>query len=97
MGNTTSGARFRAGLPAGWVIGDKTGTGDYASANDVGVAWTTHGTPLALAVLSSKDAVMHLSTTRSSPTRRASWQTLLRRVSDASIGPKARSSCAAER
>lgn len=53
-GNTTSAARFRAGLPTGWVIGDKTGTGDYATANDVGVAWTTRGTPVVLAVLSTK-------------------------------------------
>ncbi|MEV7499690.1 class A beta-lactamase [Streptomyces sp. NPDC093018] len=54
-GNTTSGARFRAGLPAGWTIADKTGTGDYASANDVGVAWTTRRTPVVLAVLSTKE------------------------------------------
>ncbi|MFJ7903701.1 class A beta-lactamase [Streptomyces sp. NPDC096198] len=53
-GNTTSAERFRAGLPRNWVVGDKTGTGDYASANDVGVAWTTRKTPLVLAVLSSK-------------------------------------------
>ena len=53
-GNTTSAARFRAGLPSGWVIGDKTGTGDYATANDVGVAWTTRGTPIVLAVLSTR-------------------------------------------
>jgi beta-lactamase class A len=55
-GNTTSPQRFRAGLPAGWVLGDKTGTGDYASANDIGVAWTTRGTPIVLAVLSTKPA-----------------------------------------
>ncbi|AIA01794.1 class A beta-lactamase [Streptomyces noursei] len=55
-GNTTSGERFRAGLPHDWVVGDKTGTGDYASANDVGVAWTTRQTPIVLAVLTSKDA-----------------------------------------
>ncbi|WP_372503262.1 class A beta-lactamase [Streptomyces rhizoryzae] len=53
-GNTTSDQRFRAGLPQNWTVGDKTGTGDYASANDVGVAWTTRNTPIALAVLSSK-------------------------------------------
>ncbi|MEW2292942.1 class A beta-lactamase [Streptomyces sp. NPDC006743] len=53
-GNTTSAERFRKGLPKGWVIGDKTGTGDYASANDIGVAWTTRGTPVVLAVLTSK-------------------------------------------
>ncbi|MFI1168864.1 class A beta-lactamase [Streptomyces sp. NPDC020801] len=56
MGNTTSGERFRAGLPNGWIVGDKTGTGDYASANDIGVAWTTRRTPIVLAVLSSKAA-----------------------------------------
>ncbi|MEU3842309.1 class A beta-lactamase [Streptomyces sp. NPDC028635] len=55
-GNTTSGERFRAGLPAGWTVADKTGTGDYASAHDIGVAWTTRGTPLVLAVLTSKAA-----------------------------------------
>jgi beta-lactamase class A len=54
-GNTTSAQRFRAGLPQGWVLGDKTGTGAYASAHDVGVAWTTRGTPVVLSVLSSKD------------------------------------------
>ncbi|MFF5014721.1 class A beta-lactamase [Streptomyces sp. NPDC001165] len=53
-GNTTSAKRFGAGLPQGWVLGDKTGTGDYATANDIGVAWTTRGTPIVLAVLSTK-------------------------------------------
>ncbi|MGV9629154.1 class A beta-lactamase [Streptomyces sp. NPDC003487] len=55
-GNTTSGERFRAGLPGGWTVADKTGTGAYASAHDVGVAWTTKGTPIVLAVLTSKPA-----------------------------------------
>ncbi|MEU1707036.1 class A beta-lactamase [Streptomyces sp. NPDC005706] len=54
-GNTTSGERFGAGLPRGWVLADKTGTGDYATANDIGVAWTSRGTPLLLTVLSTKD------------------------------------------
>ncbi|MFF4968663.1 class A beta-lactamase [Streptomyces sp. NPDC003674] len=55
-GNTTSGQRFGAGLPAGWVLADKTGTGSYATANDIGVAWTTRQTPVLLTVLSTKDA-----------------------------------------
>lgn len=55
-GNTTSAERFGKGLPQGWVLGDKTGTGDYASANDIGVAWTTRRTPVVLAVLSTKTA-----------------------------------------
>ncbi|MFI9252060.1 class A beta-lactamase [Streptomyces sp. NPDC053069] len=54
-GNTTSAARFRAGLPRDWVLADKTGTGDYGTANDIGVAWTTRGTPLLLTVLSAKN------------------------------------------
>ncbi|QHC22818.1 class A beta-lactamase [Streptomyces sp. GS7] len=53
-GNTTSEERFRAGLPRDWVVADKTGTGDYASAHDIGVAWTTRKTPIVLAVLSTK-------------------------------------------
>ncbi|MGJ5756072.1 beta-lactamase class A [Streptomyces puniciscabiei] len=55
-GNTTSAARFRAGLPGDWVLADKTGTGDYGSGNDIGVAWTTRGTPVLLTVLSAKPA-----------------------------------------
>ncbi|MEU6551460.1 class A beta-lactamase [Streptomyces sp. NPDC046915] len=60
-GNTTSGERFRRGLPQDWVVADKTGTGDYATGNDIGLAWTTKGTPVVLTVLSSKttrDAVV---------------------------------------
>jgi beta-lactamase class A len=60
-GNATSWAQFRAGLPRNWRIADKTGSGDYGSGNDVGVAWTATGTPLVLAVLSVKrtaDAVV---------------------------------------
>ncbi|MFI2205112.1 class A beta-lactamase [Streptomyces sp. NPDC020192] len=55
-GNTTSAKRFGAGLPRDWVLADKTGTGDYGTANDIGVAWTTRGTPLLLTVLSAKNA-----------------------------------------
>ncbi len=53
-GNTTSAKRFRAGLPAAWTLADKTGTGDYGVANDVGVTWTTKGTPLLLSVMTTK-------------------------------------------
>jgi beta-lactamase class A len=54
LGNTTSDQQFRAGLPRTWRIADKTGSGYYGCANDVGVAWTTTGTPLVLAVMSVK-------------------------------------------
>ncbi|MCB5906792.1 class A beta-lactamase [Streptomyces pinistramenti] len=52
--NTTSGARFRAGLPRDWTVADKTGTGEYGTANDVGIAWTPDGAPVVLAVLSTR-------------------------------------------
>ncbi|MDV9168922.1 class A beta-lactamase [Streptomyces sp. W16] len=54
LNNTTSAARFRAGLPATWTIADKTGSGDYGTANDVGIAWTQAGDPVVLAVLTTK-------------------------------------------
>ena len=30
---------MRAGLPPGWTTADKTGSGDYGSTNDVGIAY----------------------------------------------------------
>ncbi|MCX5532835.1 class A beta-lactamase [Streptomyces sp. NBC_00006] len=54
LANTTSAERFRKALPADWVLGDKTGTGSYGTANDVGIAWTPDGAPVVLSVLSTK-------------------------------------------
>ncbi|MGW0576908.1 class A beta-lactamase [Streptomyces sp. NPDC002920] len=55
VANTTNIARFRAGLPADWVLADKTGGGSaYGVANDVGVVWPPRRPPLVLAVLSTK-------------------------------------------
>ncbi|MFB7918373.1 class A beta-lactamase [Streptomyces sp. NPDC056061] len=54
LANTTGAARLRAGLPEDWTLADKTGTGDYGTTNDVGIAWTPERTPVALAVLSTK-------------------------------------------
>ncbi|MFD5916585.1 class A beta-lactamase [Kitasatospora sp. NPDC058201] len=52
--NTTGAARLRAGLPEGWSLADKTGTGGYGATNDVGVARTPDGAHVVLAVLSTK-------------------------------------------
>jgi beta-lactamase class A len=35
--------RLRAGFPAGWRVGDKTGTGTNGTANDVAIAWALGG------------------------------------------------------
>jgi beta-lactamase class A len=54
-GNTTGDARIRAGAPAGWTVADKTGSGDYGTANDIGVAWPPAGPPLTIAVYFTQD------------------------------------------
>lgn len=48
--NRTGDKRVRAGLPAGWKVGDKTGTGEQGTTNTVGVIWTPQGVPLLFAV-----------------------------------------------
>jgi beta-lactamase class A len=42
--------RLKAGLPAGWRLGHKTGTGMHGSSNDAGVVWRPHGAPLIVSV-----------------------------------------------
>lgn len=48
--NTTGETRLRAGLPAGWVVGDKTGSGGDdghgATTNDIAVVWPPNRAPL---------------------------------------------------
>lgn len=48
--NTTGSNKIRAGLPTGWSVGDKTGTGDYGTTNDIGVVWPTSGSPIVMAI-----------------------------------------------
>lgn len=47
-GNTTGGASIQAGLPKSWVVGDKTGSGDYGTTNDIAVIWPEDHAPLIL-------------------------------------------------
>ncbi|MGC5311482.1 class A beta-lactamase [Micromonospora zamorensis] len=54
-GNTTGGELIRAGVPDGWVVGDKTGSGGYGTRNDIAVIWPPDRAPIVLAVLSSRD------------------------------------------
>ena len=45
--NTTGAKRLKAGLPAKWKIGDKTGTGlNGSTANDVGILYPPNGAPI---------------------------------------------------
>jgi beta-lactamase class A len=54
-GNTTGDKVIRAGVPAGWQVGDKTGSGGYGTRNDIAVIWPPDGAPIVLAILSSRD------------------------------------------
>lgn len=47
-GNTTGAESIRAGLPATWVVGDKTGSGDYGTTNDIAIVWPENRAPLIL-------------------------------------------------
>jgi len=49
-GNTTGANRIRAGVPADWQVGDKTGTGDYGTANDIAVLWPPARKPIVLTI-----------------------------------------------
>jgi beta-lactamase class A len=42
--------RLRAGLPSGWRLAHKTGTGMHGTSNDAGLVWRLHAAPLAVAV-----------------------------------------------
>src|SRR5258708_12705437 len=41
VASRTGDKRLRAGMPAGWRVGGKTGTGDRGTANDAVIAWPT--------------------------------------------------------
>lgn len=49
-GNTTGGKRMLAGVPRGWIVGDKTGTGSYGTTNDAGILWNAKGTAIVAAI-----------------------------------------------
>jgi len=50
IANQTGAAKLRAGLPADWRVGDKTGGGDFGTTNDVAVLWPPGRQPLIVAV-----------------------------------------------
>ena len=48
--NTTGEKRIRAGVPKGWLVADKTGSGDYGVTNDIAVIWPPHCAPLVITI-----------------------------------------------
>lgn len=49
LDNKTGDTRLRALLPAGWRVGDKTGTAAHGTANDIGVIWPPGRAPFVVA------------------------------------------------
>ena len=50
MTDTPTGpARIKAGVPAGWTVAHKTGTGGYGPTNDIGVLYPASGAPVIVA------------------------------------------------
>jgi beta-lactamase class A len=47
--NKTGDARLRAGLPKDWQAGDKTGSGERGTTNDIGVVWRGNRDPIVIA------------------------------------------------
>ncbi|MGV3278127.1 class A beta-lactamase [Rickettsiales bacterium LUAb2] len=54
--NTVTGAdRIRSGIPADWVVGDKTGTGSYGTTADIGIVWPNEQKSLIIAIYYTQD------------------------------------------
>jgi beta-lactamase class A len=56
VGNTTGDRRIRAAVPAGWQVGDKTGTGAYGVTNDIGLVFPPDRAPLVVVVFTHQPA-----------------------------------------
>jgi beta-lactamase class A len=55
--NKTGDHRLRAGLPAGWKVGDKTGSGPRGTTNDVAIIWPPQHAPVLVSVYLTGAAV----------------------------------------
>lgn len=56
VANTTGGQRLRAGLPAPWRVGDKTGSGANGVMNDVAIVWPTRRAPVIITAYYAESA-----------------------------------------
>jgi beta-lactamase class A len=54
-GSVTGAETIRAGVPDGWVVGDKTGTSGHGGRNDIGIVWPPDREPVVLAVLTQTE------------------------------------------
>ncbi|MFI9625778.1 class A beta-lactamase [Streptomyces sp. NPDC052042] len=55
--SVTGDRRIRAGVPRGWTVAGKTGTGAYGTLHDIAIAWPPkQAAPLVIAIMTSKSA-----------------------------------------
>lgn len=54
-GCRTGAKRIRAAVPGDWVVADKTGSGDYGTANDIAVLWPPGKAAIVLTVYSTRE------------------------------------------
>lgn len=52
--NITGYKRMRAGVPLGWTVADKTGSGEFGIANDIGYVFSENCKPIILAIFTKK-------------------------------------------
>lgn len=57
VATTTGDERLRAGLPAGWRVGDKTGTSPNGVTNDIAIAWPPGRGPLLIAAYYAESSI----------------------------------------
>jgi len=55
-GNATGDTLVRAGVPEGWVVADKSGSGGYGVRNNIAVVWPPDSAPIVVAIMSSRGA-----------------------------------------
>jgi len=81
LGSTTGTRRIRAALPSSWQVGDKTGSGDYGTTNDLGTLGRRKGSPSSLPFITRKNTPMRNGARRcrvGSPHHRARLRPILR-------------------
>jgi len=53
-GNATGDTLVRAGVPEGWVVADKSGSGGYGVRNNIAIVWPPDAAPIVIAVMSTR-------------------------------------------
>jgi beta-lactamase class A len=56
LANTTGNERMRAGVPAGWKVADKTGSGSYGTTNSIGLLYPPNRAPIVAVVFTTQAA-----------------------------------------